>query len=209
MRVLPFKLQGAAACLLTWIACSVTVLVMSSYMLGQCDITPKSLPEGKVGASYAKTIKAPGCGSPLSFSIAEGALPWGLELSGSGDSRNITGTPANEGRYYTKIAVQGPAGSASVIYWTEITAAGAAPQPATSQMHTVTLQWVAPTPLPSSYSIYRAASLRGPYTRVVSGIATTTWKDTVPGGVTYYYVATSVNGNQESTCSNVANAVVP
>lgn len=183
-----------------------TVLVLSGSMLAQCTITAKSLPKGEVGVVYLVTIMTSGCGSGLSFSIAAGALPWGLELMASG---KITGTPAHEGRYYTKIGVQGSAGSASVTYWTEIAATGATPPPATARMHTITLLWDAPTPAPASYSIYRAISLGGPYTRVVSGIPTTTWNDAVPGGMTYYYVATSVSGDRESTCSNVAKAVVP
>jgi hypothetical protein len=200
-----FRLQSAVTRLLTSIAWPVAVLVTSGSLFGQCTISSMPLSTGNVGVAYDVTIVT-SCGSGLSFSIAEGALPLGLQLVGNG---KITGTPLYQGRYYTKIAVQGSAGSASTVYWTEVVLSGAAPQPAASQMHTVTLSWTAPTPAPTSYSLYRATSLGGPYTRVVLGVTSTTWKDSVPGGMTYYYVATSVKGNQESTSSNVAKAVVP
>ena len=51
----------------------------------------------------------------------------------------------------------------------------------------------------------------GPYVRV-SGtlIAGLTYTDTVPGGKTYYYVATAVDSaGNESVHSNEASAVVP
>jgi hypothetical protein len=80
--------------------------------------------------------------------------------------------------------------------------------------HTVTLNW---TPSTSSnvvgYYVYRGTVSGGPYTKLnttpVPGAFYT--DNNVPGGLTYYYVATSVDSNNvESTShSNEASAPVP
>ena len=76
----------------------------------------------------------------------------------------------------------------------------------------VTLNWTASsTPSVSGYNVYRTTTVGGPYTKInTSLVIGTSYTDSVPGGLTYYYVATAVDGSQnESTYSNVATAAVP
>ena len=78
--------------------------------------------------------------------------------------------------------------------------------------HSVTLTWAASTPAVNGYNVYRSSGLVGPYTKLNSGLITTTqYNDsTVRAGQTYFYAATSVDsGNVESTYSNQASATVP
>ena len=58
-------------------------------------LSPSTLPNGSVGASYNQNITASGGSGPYTFSIAAGALPTGLTLNGSTGA--ITGTPSNPG----------------------------------------------------------------------------------------------------------------
>ena len=75
--------------------------------------------------------------------------------------------------------------------------------------HSVTLTWK-PSPNAASYNIYRGTVSGGPYVQVASGIVATTYTDTQVGHTqTLYYVATAVQGTNESAYSNEAAAVIP
>ncbi len=83
----------------------------------------------------------------------------------------------------------------------------------TTVPHSVSLNWTAST---SSnvvgYNMYRGTTSGGPYTKLtpspVAGVAYT--DTTVQAGQTYYYVATTLDSNNnESTYSTEAKAVVP
>jgi fibronectin type 3 domain-containing protein len=70
----------------------------------------------------------------------------------------------------------------------------------------VSLSWTASSGA-SSYNVYRSTTSGGPYTRIATGITTTSYTDTtVVNGTTYYYVVTAVNANGESGFSNQASA---
>lgn len=55
---------------------------------GTIVITPTTLPNGKIGTTYAQVVGAAGAIAPVHFSISAGALPPGLKLSSS----PVTGT---------------------------------------------------------------------------------------------------------------------
>jgi fibronectin type 3 domain-containing protein len=75
--------------------------------------------------------------------------------------------------------------------------------------HSVTLTWNA-SQNATAYNIYRGAAHGGPYLKVASGIAGTTYNDIqVTDHQTLYYVTTAVTGNSESGYSNEAIAVIP
>lgn len=75
--------------------------------------------------------------------------------------------------------------------------------------HSVTLTWTA-SQNASSYNVYRGNSHGGPYVKVASGIADASYNDTqVTRSQTLYYVATSVNGANESGYSGEVVAVIP
>jgi hypothetical protein len=83
-----------------------------------------------------------------------------------------------------------------------------------SVTHSASLSWTASTSTNVvGYNIYRGTTNgSGPYTKVnPSPVASTTFTDsTVQGGVTYYYVATAIDSNNnESGYSNQTQAVIP
>ena len=69
---------------------SVTAPVCQTILL-----SPATLADGTVGASYSQTISASGGGAPYSYSVSGGALPNGLLLDSS--TGEIAGTPTSEG----------------------------------------------------------------------------------------------------------------
>jgi fibronectin type 3 domain-containing protein len=81
--------------------------------------------------------------------------------------------------------------------------------------HSVTLHWHAPAesgkPPAVSYNIYRSTSPGGPYTPLVSGVQSPTYKDElVNAGVTYYYVVRSVDqSGRESGYSEELKVTIP
>ncbi len=78
--------------------------------------------------------------------------------------------------------------------------------------HSVSLTWKASTSSVAGYNVYRGTKSGGPYTKINSPVDTATvyTDNTVQGGSTYYYVATSVSsGGAESTDSNEVKAIVP
>jgi len=75
--------------------------------------------------------------------------------------------------------------------------------------HSVTLTWSA-SQNATSYNIYRGTTSGGPYTRLASGIVSTTYTDVqVTHNQTLYYVITAVNSNNESGYSSQTAAVIP
>jgi hypothetical protein len=60
------------------------------------NLGPGSLPNGKIGMAYNKTITAGGGTSPYSFAKTSGSLPPGLTLSPTGV---VSGTPTAMGTY--------------------------------------------------------------------------------------------------------------
>ena len=78
--------------------------------------------------------------------------------------------------------------------------------------HSVSLFWDASKSTGVAfYRIYRGATRGGPYILLGSNITTTTFKDSaVQAGVTYFYVTTTVDANnQESLFSNELSSVIP
>jgi endoglucanase len=53
----------------------------------------------------------------------------------------------------------------------------------------------------TSYNLKRSPASGGPYTTIVTGIATTNYTDTAPAGMRYYYVVSAVTGGSESANS--------
>lgn len=78
--------------------------------------------------------------------------------------------------------------------------------------HTVGLSWDSSTSPVMGYNVYRGTHSGGPYAKLTpSPQAGTNYDDdTVQSGLTYYYVATSVDSNSmESTYSNQTTAAIP
>jgi hypothetical protein len=75
--------------------------------------------------------------------------------------------------------------------------------------HFVMLTWSA-SQTATSYNVYRGTTHGGPYLKIASGIAVTSYADVqVTHNQTLYYVTTAVSGGSESGYSNETAAVIP
>src|SRR5207253_1853262 len=84
-------------------------------------LTPSTLPNGTVGASYSQTITASGGTAPYSFVVTAGMLPPGLVLSSGGV---LSGTPTTAGTStFTVTATDANGNSGSKTYAITISAA--------------------------------------------------------------------------------------
>lgn len=59
-------------------------------------LSPATLPNGMLEASYNQTITASGCTAPYTFAVTSGALPPGLTLATNG---TVSGTPTGAGSF--------------------------------------------------------------------------------------------------------------
>lgn len=82
-----------------------------------------------------------------------------------------------------------------------------------SDVHSVDLSWEASSsPSLLGYNLYRGTVSGGPYPSKLNSTpqpGTSFVDSTVNSGTTYYYVATSVDGNSESSYSNQLTMVIP
>jgi len=139
--------------------------------------------------------------TPYNWSIASGALPAGVTLSGTG---TISGTPTAAGTFTIMVKVtdsRSPASTATASFsshWSSFSAV---------------LNW---QPSPSSdvagYDVYRSTASGSGYVKIkfvlVGGLTLRTTRSRV--GQTYYYVTTSVDSDGvESTYSGAVQAVSP
>jgi fibronectin type 3 domain-containing protein len=70
----------------------------------------------------------------------------------------------------------------------------------------VSLTWTASTGA-ASYNVYRSTTSGGPYTRIASGVTSTSYTDSgLANGTTYFYVVIAVNSSGTSGNSNQASA---
>ena len=74
-------------------------------------ITTSSLPDGTIQTSYSQSVQSSGgVGAARTWSIASGALPPGLSLSGTTATATISGTPTAVGFYSFDVLVRDQAG---------------------------------------------------------------------------------------------------
>ena len=171
-------------------------------------------------------FEAAGSTQPSTYSISgnvSGSSGATLTLSGASGgqtstdgSGNYTFSALKDGSYVVAPSKSGytfsPATASVTIAGaskTGVNFAGTAVPPTVSR--SVTLTWTASaTPDVTGYNVYRAATAGGPYQKITSSpVNGTSFTDTVQSGLSYYYVATSVNGSGESSYSTEATAVVP
>lgn len=131
-------------------------------------ITTTTLPDGTVGTAYSQTLAATGGITPLSWSVASGALPGGLTLDPA--SGAISGTPTGAGAFTFTVQVQD----------------SSSPAQSTSQSLTITIidaVVITTTTLPD-------ATVNTAYSQVLAAIGGTTpysWlvtAGTLPAGIT-------------------------
>jgi hypothetical protein len=130
-------------------------------------ISPESLPNGTVGASYSQTASASGGVAAYGYAVSAGALPPGLSLSAGGV---IAGTPTAGGSFnFTLTATDANAQTGSRAYTLTIGAAVVSLPPTTLAGGQVGFAYNAP--------LNPASGGTAPYSYAVTGGA-------LPGGLT-------------------------
>lgn len=184
---------------------------------GQLAVNPTSLNFGNVvvGNNSQQTAQLVASGATVTvssvnvnnaqFVVSGLSFPVTLQ-AGQGVQFTVTFTPQSTGvQSGTASFVSNASNSPTVL-----SVSGTGTQPA---QHSVLLTWTASTsPNVDGYNIYRSTTSGGPYTQLNSSLnpGTTYTDSTVTNGVTYYYVTTAVDSNnQQSVYSNQAQAVIP
>jgi hypothetical protein len=182
----------------------------------QLAIFPASLSFGSVtvGSSTALSakLKAPGAAVTISsgsstsseFSIQGITMPVTIP-AGSSIPISIKFTPNASGAASGKAGFVSNAPNTPTV--AQLKGAGVAPG-----SHSVDLSWNTGSGTAVGYNVYRSTVSGGSYTQINNVLdAATTYIDTsVVAGATYFYATTEVNAQgQESTYSNVAEAVIP
>jgi hypothetical protein len=186
--------------------------IVPDFSLGQPGTT---LPSASEGTPYTQILLEQGGVGVLTWSLASGTLPPGLNLSPSGI---LSGTPTASGTYSFAFHLVDNSNPQKSVTSGEYTL-NVQPQPPTN----VAVGGAAPLSVQIiwefslstdvvSYRIWRATTSGGPYAVVGSTPATSfSFTDsTTQSATTYYYVVTAVTaGGVESPFSNEATAVVP
>ena len=189
----------------------------TSIPAGQLSVAPTTLNFGNVivgtNSNLQGTLSATGASVTVTSGNVNGAafalsgLSFPVTIpAGQHAQFTVTFTPPGTGASSGSISFASNATNSPTVE--SLTGTGTpAPQ------HSVNLSWTASiSPNITGYNIYRGVKSGGPYSRINSVlIASTVYTDTtVVDGLTYYYVSTAVDSNnQESTYSNETTAVIP
>ena len=182
---------------------------------GTLAISPTTLNFGTVTVGKSKTMSGT---LTASSDVTVSSADWngsGYSVSGitfpttvaAGNSVSfgVTFTPQSSGSSTGSISFLSDASNAPVTE--TLTGSGAQ----TSQ-HSVDLSWDPSSSQVAGYNIYRGTQSGGPYSRLNSALqGGTSYTDAgVQSGLTYFYVARSVDANsQESVPSNEVSALIP
>jgi Abnormal spindle-like microcephaly-assoc'd, ASPM-SPD-2-Hydin len=182
---------------------------------GTLTVSPATLNFGTVTVGKSKTMTGTlSAGSDVTVSSADWSGS-GYSVSGvtfpatitadSSVSFGVTFTPQSAGSSTGSISFLSDASNSPASE--TLTGSGAQ----TSQ-HSVDLSWDPSSSQVAGYNIYRGTRAGGPYSRLNSALqASTSFTDGgVQSGLTYFYVARSVDFNsQESVPSNEVRAAIP
>jgi hypothetical protein len=180
---------------------------------GQIAVSPSTIDFGKVAVGKKKSQK--GTLTAGDSSIAVTSADWsGPGYSISGITFPVTVPAGQSVHFEVSFAPQTTGNAPGKIKFitnaensTRAALAGSGVRP-----HSVTLSWRSANAEIAGYNIYRAPGPEGPYTRINSKPhPIPTFTDTsVDAGLTYYYMATSVNKHgRESKYSNQIRVEIP
>jgi hypothetical protein len=182
---------------------------------GQLAVSPATLNFGNVTVGQSKSLTASltATGSSITvssanlstaeFTISGLALPLTL-TSGQSTSFTVTFKPQASGTASANGSFGSNASNPSLAQAFSGTGV-AAPQ------HSVSLSWNPSSSTVVGYNIYRGTTSGGPYAKINSLNADTSFTDTsILSGQTYFYVTTAVDGSgNESANSNQAQVAIP
>ncbi len=190
-------------------------LAGTATVAGQLAVSPASLSFGSVVVGQSKTLTATLTATGSSITVSDAGMTTseftisGLSLpltlsAGQSASFTVKFTPQSSGAASASGTFSSNASNASLTQALGGTGT-AAPQ------HSVALSWSPSTSSVVGYNVYRGNTTGGPYSKITSMNADTTFVDSlVQSGQTYFYVTTAVDGSgKESAKSNQTQAVIP
>ena len=190
-------------------------LAGTASVSGQLAVSPATLNFGSVTVGQSKsltaTLTASGSGVTVSaanmstseFTVSGISLPLTL-AAGQSKSFTVNFSPQASGIASANASFASNASNSSAVQ--ALTGSGtAAPQ------HNVALAWNPSTSTVVGYNVYRGITTGGPYAKINSMNADTSYTDSsVEAGQTYFYVTTAVDASgKESANSNQTQATVP
>jgi len=190
-------------------------LAGTASVSGQLAASPATLNFGSVTVGQSKSLSGSLTASGSSITISNASMSTsefkvtGLTLpltlaAGKSVSFTITFTPQASGTAVASASFISNASNASAQQ--SLTGSGAA-----APQHSVALNWSPSTSSVVGYNVYRSTTTGGPYSRITSMNADTSFTDSaVQAGQTYFYVTTAVDGSgKESAHSNQTQASIP
>ena len=179
---------------------SQTSLNFSNVNLGSNSILPVIFTNGGNADVTISGVTISGAGY-----TASGVQSGQIVKPGQAATLNVTFAPAGTGSLAGSVKLTSNATNSP----SSVTLSGTGVQ---AVSHSVTLNWTTSASTVSGYNVYSSAASGGPYTKLNSTpIAATTYVDTsVQSGLTYFYVATSVDSSSvESADSAEVSAIIP
>jgi len=190
-------------------------LAGTATVAGQLAVSPASLSFGSVVVGQSKSLTATLTATGSSITVSDASMTTseftisGLSLpltlsAGQSASFTVNFKPQSSGAASASGTFSSNAANASLTQALSGTGT-AAPQ------HSVALSWSPSASSVVGYNVYRATTTGGPYSKITSMNADTTFVDSlVQSGQTYFYVTTAVDGSgKESGNSNQTQAVIP
>jgi HYDIN/CFA65/VesB-like, Ig-like domain/Abnormal spindle-like microcephaly-assoc'd, ASPM-SPD-2-Hydin/Cep192 domain 4 len=190
-------------------------LAGTAAVAGQLAVSPATLSFGSVTVGQSKTLNATLTATGSSITVSDASMTSseftisGLSLpltlaAGKSVPFSVSFRPQSSGAASASGSFNSNAANSSVLQALSGTGA-AAPQ------HSVTLSWNPSSSNVVGYNVYRGSTTGGPYSKINSMNASTSYVDSsVQAGQTYFYVTTAVDGSgKESGNSNQTQAVIP
>ena len=190
-------------------------LTGTASVSGQLAVGPATLSFGSVTVGQSKSLSGSLTASGSSITVSGagmstseftlGGISFPLTLAaGKSVSFTVTFAPQASGTATASASFASNASNPSAQQ--SLTGSGAA-----APQHSVALSWNPSSSSVVGYNVYRSTSTGGPYSKVTSMNADTTFTDSsVQAGATYFYVTTAVDSTgKESANSNQTQAVIP
>src|SRR5947199_3864106 len=177
----------------------------STLNFGNVPVGNSSSLTGTLSASNADVTVSSASWSGSGYTVGGVTFPMSV-AAGQSAQYTVTFTPPATGSSPGSISFVSNASDASL----KQTFSGAGTP--TGSSHSVSLTWDPSTSTVAGYNLYRGTQSGGPYSRINSGLlSSTTYDDSaVQSGRNYFYVSTAVDAsNNESAFSNEAPAAIP
>jgi len=190
-------------------------LAGTASVSGQLAVSPATLSFGNVTVGQSKSLSGSLSATGSSITVSNASLST-AEFTVSGITLPLTLAAGKSVPFTVTFAPQA-SGTASANASFASNASNPSAQQAltgsgtAAPQHSVALSWNPSSSSVVGYNVYRGGTTGGPYSKIASMNADTTYTDSsVQSGQTYFYVTTAVDATgKESANSNQTQAVVP